>query len=83
LAVCNEFIGYDLGVSDSMVGLLSAGLYLGNVVGSIITPKLLLLIKPKTAIVLASIFNALAVGVFSITKIFWLIFASRVLVGFF
>jgi len=83
LAVCNETLGKDLGVSDSMVGLLSAGLYVGNVVGSLVTPKLLTLMKPKTAIVMAAILNALAVGVFAITKDFWIIFASRVLVGFF
>ena len=39
--------------------------------------------KPKTVIVAAAIFNALAVGVFSVTKSYWIIFASRALVGFF
>jgi len=83
LAVSNELLGKDLDISDSLVGLLSAGLYLGNVIGSLITPKLLLVMKAKTALVSASILNAIAVGVFSITKMYWVIFASRVLVGLF
>ena len=83
LAVSNESLGKDLGVSDSDVGLISAGVFLGNVAGSLLTPKLLTLMKPKTAIVAAAILNALAVGVFSVTKSFWIIFASRVLVGLF
>ena len=83
LAVCNESLGKDLGVSDSDVGLISAAVYVGNVVGSLLTPKLLTLMKPKTAIVGAAILNSLAVGVFSITKNYWIIFASRALVGFF
>lgn len=65
------------------MGLLTAALYVGNVVGSLITPKILTLVKPKTAIVVAAVLNALAVGVFSITKNFWIIFVSRMLVGLF
>jgi predicted MFS family arabinose efflux permease len=70
-------------VSETYVGLLSAALYLGNVVGSLITPKLFTIFKAKHLIVAAAIFNALAVGVFSITTDYWIIFSSRVLVGFF
>ena len=56
---------------------------MGNVAGSLLTPKLLTVMKPKTVIVAAAILNALAVGVFSVTKSYWIIFASRALVGFF
>lgn len=40
-------------------------------------------IQPKKTIVVSAILNGITVGVFSITKNFWLIFGSRVLVGFF
>ena len=83
LAVTNESLGKDLSISESYVGLLSAAIYIGNVVGSLITPKVLTLVKPKTAIVFAAVMNALAVGVFSITKNYWIIFGSRLLVGLF
>jgi predicted MFS family arabinose efflux permease len=63
--------------------LISAAVYVGNVAGSLLTPKLLTVMKPKTVIVAAAILNALAVGVFSVTKSYWTIFASRALVGFF
>lgn len=63
--------------------MISAAVYVGNVAGSLLTPKLLTVMKPKTVIVAAAILNALAVGVFSVTKSYWTIFASRALVGFF
>ena len=40
LAVSNEAIKKDLNISESGMGLLQSGLYVGNVIGSIISPVL-------------------------------------------
>ena len=65
------------------MGLLASGLYFGNVAGSLVAPILFAKLPPKLVIVVSAIMNALAVGVFTFTDNFWLIFASRVIVGFF
>jgi len=83
LAVSNENIKKDLNITEADMGLLSSGLYAGNVVGSILSPLIFAKIQPKKTIVVSAILNGITVGVFAITKSFWLIFASRVLVGFF
>ena len=40
LAVSNEAIKKDLNITESDMGLLQSGLYVGNVIGSIISPVL-------------------------------------------
>ncbi len=83
LAVSNEVIKDDLKITESYVGLLTSGLYLGNVVGSIISPVLFAKFRAKHIMVTAALMNAASVIVFSFVKIYWVIFASRVLAGFF
>jgi predicted MFS family arabinose efflux permease len=83
LAVSNETIKKDLGIEESDMGLLQSGLYVGNVIGSILSPVLFAKMQAKNIIVGSSILNALFVGVFAFTKNFWILFATRSFVGFF
>ncbi len=75
----------DLGINKSLMGLLASGLYAGIVAGTIICPILFSVISPKILIAVSSLLN----GVFAVVIVFgqdinyWVIFASRVLVGFF
>lgn len=63
------------------MGLISSSIYVGNVLGCLIFPLLLSKLNAKTVIVWASLLNALSVGVFSLTDLYWVLIASRVLAG--
>jgi predicted MFS family arabinose efflux permease len=65
------------------MGLLETGMYIGIVIGSVLCPFLFAKLSPKPLIIIACILNACSVSVFSLTTSFWLIFASRILVGLF
>lgn len=83
IAVSNETIKKSLNITESEVGLIATGLYIGNVAGSIVTPLIFAKLNTKLIIVVSAIFNALAVSVFALVTNYWVIFSSRILVGFF
>lgn len=74
-----------LKISESQIGLLETGLYIGIVAGTILCPLIFSLMSPKILIILASILNGLfaAVIVIGNPETFWIVFGSRVLVGLF
>lgn len=82
-AVSNEAVIKDLSIDESEMGLLTGALYIGNISGSLVLPLILTKFRPKTVVIFAAIMNALTAGVFPLTKIYWIIFVSRVLVGIF
>jgi predicted MFS family arabinose efflux permease len=63
------------------VGLISSSIYIGNILGCLLFPLLLSKLNAKTVIVWASLLNALSVGIFSLTDLYWALIASRVLAG--
>ena len=63
------------------MGLISSSIYIGNVLGCLIFPLLLSKSTAKPVVVWASLLNALSVGVFSLTDLYWALIASRVLAG--
>ena len=81
LAVSNENIIKSMDIEESAMGLLATGLYIGNVVGSLICPFLFAKMKAKYLIVAAGIVNAGAVAVFTFIQDYWIVFASRIVVG--
>lgn len=83
MALCSEAIKFYFNVSESDVGLLATAAYIGNVIGTVIAPFLFAKLKAKHIIVVAAILNGLSVGAFSILENFWIIFATRILGGFF
>lgn len=83
LAVSNEAIKKDLNITESDMGLLQAGLYVGNVIGSIISPVIFAKIQPKKTMVVSAILNGIFVGAFALTKNFWILFVTRAFVGLF
>lgn len=83
LAVSNASIIKSLDIDESAMGLLATGLYIGNVTGSLLCPFLFAHLKAKHILVTAAIFNALFVGVFTFTQDYWIVFGSRIAVGFF
>lgn len=83
LAVSNESIIKSLNINESGMGLLATGLYIGNVAGSLLCPFLFARIKAKTILVTAALLNAVTVAVFTFVDNYWIIFGSRIAVGFF
>lgn len=81
LAVSNENIIKSLKIEESAMGLLATGLYIGNVVGSLICPFLFAKMRAKHLIVGAAIINAASVAVFTFTQDYWIVFGSRIIVG--
>jgi hypothetical protein len=67
------------------MGLLETGLYVGIVAGTIICPILFSVMSPKILIAVSSLLNGLFAVVIVIgnENNYWIIFASRVLVGLF
>jgi len=67
------------------MGLLETGLYVGIVAGTIICPILFSVMSPKILIAISSILNGLFAVVIVIgnENNYWIVFASRVLVGLF
>jgi len=83
-AVSNDAIKKLLGgISDNDMGLLASGLYFGNVVGSILCPALFANMKAKHILVIAAVMNGLCCSLFTFVTQYWILFGSRVLVGFF
>ena len=72
-----------MGVNESDVGLLATGLYIGNVIGSLICPWLFSKFQSKYIIIGATILNGLSVCIFALTTQYWVIFGSRCLAGLF
>jgi fucose permease len=66
LAVSNTLIKDYFKISDSQIGLLATGLYIGNVGGTISSPLLFARFQAKHVLVLAAIGNALTCGIFSV-----------------
>ena len=83
LAQASEIIQSDLAITEGQMGLLETAMYIGIVLGSVICSILFSVCSPKLIILGAVIFNAGAVAVFSLTQIYWAIFASRIAVGLF
>lgn len=83
MAVSNQSIQDDLNIAEAEVGLIATGLYIGNVVGSLISPFLFAKFHAKYILVLASIGNAVSVSLFAYIHNYWVFFTSRILAGFF
>lgn len=83
LAVSNDAIIKTLDINESGMGLLATGLYVGNVAGSLLCPFLFSKLKAKHILVTAAVLNAAFVAVFTFVTDYWIIFGSRVAVGFF
>lgn len=83
LAVSNDSIIKSLKINESGMGLLATGLYIGNVTGSLLCPFLFAKLNAKHILVVAAILNALTVAVFTFIDDYWIIFGSRIAVGFF
>jgi MFS family permease len=82
-AVSNESIIKTLDIDESGMGLLATALYIGNVSGSLLCPFLFAHLKAKHVLVSAAILNAATVAVFTFIQDYWIVFGSRVAVGFF
>ena len=80
-AVAPEDMAKFLNCELSDVGLISTALYIGIVASSLICPFLFAKLKAKHIVVAAAIINALTVAVFALVENYWVIFASRILVG--
>lgn len=74
-----------LKITESQMGLLETGLYIGIVAGTILCPLMFSVISPKVLIILASILNGLfaIVIVLGNSETYWIVFGSRVIVGLF
>ena len=83
LGIAKEPIKKDLNITESNIGLLQSGLYIGNVLGSVISPKLFAKIEAKKTMVASAILNGLFVSAFAYIKNFWVLLVTRVLVGLF
>lgn len=84
LAASNEAAKKYLGdISDSDIGLVATALYIGNVIGSLLCPSLFANMKAKHILIISAVMNGLCCGIFVLISNFWIVFVSRVLVGFF
>ena len=83
LGIAKEPIKKDLNITESNIGLLQSGVYIGNVLGSLISPKLFAKIEPKKTMVASAILNGLFVSAFAFIKDFWVLLVTRILVGLF
>ena len=82
-AVSYGQIKIDLGIDDSDLGLIESALYIGIVIGSPLVPIIYKLLPPKVVIIGAIVGQALGISVIVFVSQFWVIFASRIFVGFF
>ena len=84
LASSNEAAKKYLGdISESDIGLVASALYIGNIIGSLVCPSLFANMKAKHILVISAVMNGLCCGIFVLVSNYWIVFASRVLVGFF
>ncbi len=85
LAQSNEQVIMDFDINETKMGLLETGLYVGIVAGTIICPFLFSVMSPKILIAISSLLNGLFAVVIVIgnTDNYWIVFASRVIVGLF
>jgi len=83
-SVANDAMIKYLGdISASDMGLLATGLYIGNVIGAVFCPVLFSSLKAKHILVVSAIMNGILVSIFAFINDYWMVFASRVLVGVF
>jgi len=83
-AVANDaMIKYLGNISSSDMRLLVTGLYVGNVIGALFCPMLFASLQAKHILVVSAIMNGIFVSFFSFLSDFWVLFASRVIVGVF
>lgn len=73
----------DLNISKSDLGLLESALYMGNIIGSFLSPLMFRKFHPKVLIVIASIANSTFLLPFTFTTNYWAIFSTRILTGVF
>ncbi len=85
LSQSNDQAIKDLVINESKMGLLETGLYVGIVAGTIICPILFSVMSPKILIAISSLLNGLFAVVIVIGNAdnYWIVFASRVIVGLF
>ena len=84
LSQSNEEARMDLGITEDQLGLLETALYIGIVLGTILCPLLFNVMSPKVLIALAALLNGAFATVIAIPGVsYYLIFASRVIVGLF
>ncbi len=85
LSQSNDQAIKDLVINESKMGLLETGLYVGIVAGTIICPILFSVMSPKVLIAISSLLNGLFAVVIVIGNAnnYWIVFASRVIVGLF
>ncbi|CDW85639.1 major facilitator superfamily protein [Stylonychia lemnae] len=76
-------IQQDLKITQSGVGLLESGMYIGNIIGCILCPFLFKIISSKWLIINASILNALLLCPFYFSSNFWLLVSCRIILGIF
>ena len=72
-----------LGITEGDLGLIECALYIGNVLGSLVCALAYRKFQAKHVLIFAAVMNGLLLMVFTFTKIYWLIFFSRVGVGIF
>ncbi len=85
LSQSNEQVIMDFYINETKMGLLETGLYVGIVAGTIICPILFSVMPPKILIAISCLLNGLFAVVIVIgnTDNYWIVFASRVIVGLF
>lgn len=83
IAVSAIEIQRDLKLSESELGLLASGLYIGNVFGSVLCPMLFRKFHPKLLMIVACILNALFLLPFTFIENNWGLLVSRILTGVF
>jgi hypothetical protein len=85
LSQSNEEARKDLGeISEDQLGLLETAMYIGIVFGTILCPLLFKVMSPKILIALAAMLNGAFATVIAIPGVnYYIIFASRVIVGLF
>jgi len=83
LAVASKHIQNDLDITASLLGLMEATPYMGNIIGSMLCPMLFRKFPPKFLLVLATVCRAAFLLPFTFSTNFWLIFATRIIAGLF
>jgi fucose permease len=84
LSQSNEEARDDLGITEDQLGLLETAMYIGIVFGTILCPLLFKVMSPKIIIALAALLNGAFATFIAIPGVsYYIIFASRVIVGLF
>jgi MFS family permease len=84
LSQSNEEAREDLEITEDQLGLLETAMYVGIVIGTILCPIAFKYVSPKLLIAISACLNGAFATVIAIPHVnYYIIFASRVVVGLF